>query len=273
MIWEFIQSVGTVRLILGIYSLHILLSSAEFISTLQRYATGGILSWRVSKLRIERSRITGVLTSLLKPPRFQYLLYGRVLAGAFLLTASVLDSLSLFVTVSLLFVFVSDIAIFVRHQGGLSGDNHISVVLSLGLAVATAVPEGTLLYTASLLFIAVQALLSYFIAGVLKLSSDTWRDGTALLDTFSTRTWGHEWMYRQLTSSRLFCLSGAWLVIVFESLFPLVFIAPEQLTVVFLVSGVLFHLSNALFIHLNGFLIAFPATYPAIVHINNLLPP
>jgi hypothetical protein len=171
----------------------------------------------------------------------------------------------------LFYIFISDIIIFMRHPKGLSGDFHISIVTSGGLAVATIATAGSLLQVGALLFIALQGVLGYGLAGVHKFLSPEWRNGSAITDILSTYTWGHGGLYQVMKGTPTFAFSCAWLVILFESLFPLVLVVPQEFLTIFFIGGVIFHLSVGVFMRLNGFLIAFPATYPAMLFANDVI--
>ncbi|SNZ06823.1 hypothetical protein SAMN06269185_1299 [Natronoarchaeum philippinense] len=249
-------------------SMHIVLTSLEHLRSRERFTDGGMLSWEVTKLHLQRNRVADRLAPLLRNPYFQWMLVARLLVGLALGGLAVTGNVSPFLLAP---VVVLDIAIALRHQGGLSGDYHIATVVAVGLLVASAASPGSTLQLAGLLFIAVQSILSYLIAGLSKLVSTEWRDGSAIVVVFSTRVWGHGGIYNLANDhprlSQLLSVS----VIAFESLFPLVLIVDPVWTLGFFVAGFVFHLATALFMRLNGFLIAFPATYPAVFYANDIV--
>ena len=58
----------------------------------------------------------------------------------------------------------------------------------------------------------------------------------------------------------------AWSLILWESCFPLLLVAPRPLAILFLLMGIAFHGGAALFMGLNTFFWTFVATYPAVIH-------
>jgi len=58
----------------------------------------------------------------------------------------------------------------------------------------------------------------------------------------------------------------SWAIIVFECSFFLVFFIDLKYVMILLAMGVLFHLTNAIVMGLNGFLFAFTAAYPAVFY-------
>jgi hypothetical protein len=136
------------------------------------------------------------------------------------------------------------------------------------LIIAVTVPTGSLSESIALLFIAVQTTLSYFVAGISKLVSREWRNGTAIVGIFATEAYGHDWIFRLLERIPSLKLPGAWAVILFETLFPIALLPNDWLLVGMLAITITFHVFNAIFMGLNNFLVAFPATYPAIIYAN-----
>lgn len=113
-------------------------------------------------------------------------------------------------------------------------------------------------------YLALQLVLSYFIAGWVKIINPEWRRGRALQDVFrfsaypvskSLRAWA-EW-------PRLLCLMS-WAVILFELLFPLTLFSKTTL-IIALVIGAIFHFSNACLFGLNRFFWIWLAAYPSIL--------
>lgn len=106
-------------------------------------------------------------------------------------------------------------------------------------------------------YVAIQNLLSYFVAGVAKVLRTEWRNGQALkrfLIQFEV-----PWVPAPAALS--------WCVIFFEMLFPLAIFAPWP----FVIGGLVFHLLNAYALGLNRFFFAWVAGYPAIFFLADLL--
>ena len=76
--------------------------------------------------------------------------------------------------------------------------------------------------TLGIWFISLQLTLSYFCAGIAKLYSTTWRDGTALIKIFSTSFYGNKSVYLFLKNNIQINKVLAWVTILFECLFPFV---------------------------------------------------
>jgi hypothetical protein len=124
---------------------------------------------------------------------------------------------------------------------------------------------------AGLWFIAAQSILSYCAAGIAKLISAQWRAGDAVYKIFNTGSYGLCFIGRLLAPRPAIVFVLSWAVIVFESLFPLALVLPQEFLWVFLGWGVSFHLLNAWIMGLNTFFWAFVATYPAVIFVSTQL--
>ncbi|MBX5235290.1 hypothetical protein HJC02_23940 [Rhizobium sp. NLR4a] len=138
-----------------------------------------------------------------------------------------------------------------------------AMLIALGLALG----DRYVAY-AGIVFISGQALLAYFVAGASKLTSIVWRSGSAVSGVMQTVTFGNAWAARLMLASPIVSFGVGWLVMGTEVLFPIAFIAPPLILAVILIGFAIFHLSNAIFMGLNSFVLSFVATYPAVWLIN-----
>lgn len=255
-----------IRLIAFVSGVFAAVSSLELLGIRKMYNEAGIMSRDVAKLQFDYIPLSRFSKPILT--RFPLVLLARIPLGVLLIYATVFDLLHPAVVIAL---FCTDLLIQMRHTGGLSGAFDMGLVVNGGLVVATAFPESQFLQTVAVLFIAAQGLLSYFIAGVAKLIGDQWRDGTAVEMIFSTNSWGDDRIYDLIKRRPQLRRIGSWSVIGFECLFPVVlFVEPQFIPAVFGL-GVLFHISNAVFMGINNFIFIFPATYPAMYYANELI--
>jgi hypothetical protein len=123
----------------------------------------------------------------------------------------------------------------------------------------------------ALCFLGIQCLFVYFVSGMSKLLSRTWRSGTAIREIMRTEEYGHPFFYRMVNYSSIVARLMTWATVCFEVLLPIsVFIWPNAVFA-FIGLGLLFHISCAWIMGLNGFPIAFAANYPAIMFLCNRL--
>jgi hypothetical protein len=243
----------------------VFISCAEFLSDGSPLKDCGLMSWSVGSLR-QRWLIVGpiaaVLHAVLRYPNVLGLLALRALLAclillgpaAFVLSAWVVLPLAL---LTLLFNF--------RSGYGQDGADQMTWIIFAGLALVSivATPRTRVVY---LCFVAFQSCLAYATAGFAKASAQGWRDGSFLPGIFGSRFYGHQGLANLLRHKPALARLLARSLIVWESSFPLVLLAPLPLVLAVIVSGIVFHVLNAYFMGLNNFVWAFVAGYPAILY-------
>jgi len=113
-------------------------------------------------------------------------------------------------------------------------------------------------------YLALQLVLSYFVAGWVKIVNPEWRKGRALQDVFgfsaypvseALRTWADR--------PRLLCVMS-WAVMLFELVFPLTLLTQTTLLVGLTIAAA-FHFGNACLFGFNRFFWIWLAAYPSIL--------
>lgn len=112
-------------------------------------------------------------------------------------------------------------------------------------------------------YLAIQLVLSYFIAGWVKLKNPEWRSGRALNDVFLYSAYPASQNIRGWANAPRLLLLMSWAVILFELLFPLTLVNPYILATGLLIAAS-FHLANALLFGLNRFFWIWIAAYPSL---------
>lgn len=113
-------------------------------------------------------------------------------------------------------------------------------------------------------YLALQLILSYFIAGWVKVINSEWRCGRALQDVFRFSTYPVSESVRGWADRPQLLFLMSWAVMIFELLFPLTFFT--QITLIAgLVIAAIFHLANAYLFGLNRFFWIWLAAYPSIL--------
>jgi hypothetical protein len=113
-------------------------------------------------------------------------------------------------------------------------------------------------------YLGVQLVLSYVIAGGVKIANPDWRSGRALRDVFQFSTYPVSEDLRRWADRPRVLLVMSWAVILFELAFPLTLLSRETL-IAGLVVAASFHLANACLFGLNRFFWTWLAVYPAIL--------
>jgi hypothetical protein len=207
--------------------------------------------------KIQRSLIQKGLSF----PNVLYLM-GLRIALAILLIIVGGNSLVLFslLLIQLIFLF--------RFQGAFNGGSDFMTTLILtSLFVGVSFRAEFWPLRLALSYIGVQAVLSYFISGYLKVFQSDWRSGRALQvfivgNRYQSPQFLLEWI-RDLRTARTFSI----FVLVFELSFPLALVGP-RFCIFYCFLGFTFHLLNFWVFGLNRFVWAWLASYPAIYYLS-----
>lgn len=126
------------------------------------------------------------------------------------------------------------------------------IVLSSG-TLAEFMPDEEKNAEALSIFVAFQSLLFYFVAGVAKSLSPSWRDGTAVEGIFRTQTYGDEGLYRFLRKRKWRAKTMSRAVTAAEVPYPMIVVLPKSIRSVGLGIGAAFHVANVRYMGLNRF--------------------
>jgi hypothetical protein len=108
-------------------------------------------------------------------------------------------------------------------------------------------------------------ILSYFLAGVVKLKSNEWRTGIAVKKLSESPNYAPWVWVEKIFSKKEVSFVTGWAIIILELIFPLL-IFTVNLKMIFL-SCFIFHMFNFIFFGLNRFVFAWIATYPLVIYI------
>jgi hypothetical protein len=151
-----------------------------------------------------------------------------------------------------------------RTQLGNDGSDQMTLVVLMSTLVGW-LTIGTEIAVVAVCYAALQLMLSYVAAGVAKLGSRTWRDGSALPAILNTVGLGRPALSRFLRPRPRLSMTLSWGVIGFECLAPAWLLLGPSGAGALIVLGCGFHASIAYTMGLNTFFWAFTATYPALV--------
>lgn len=151
-----------------------------------------------------------------------------------------------------------------RFQGPYNGGSDRMGLLALWcLTLAQVLPAGAAREIA-FGYLGAQLVLSYFIAGWVKILNPDWRSGRALRQVFAFSTYPVSESLRGWAQRPRVLTVMSWAVMLFEIAFPLALISQPTL-MVGLALAAAFHLANACLFGLNRFFWTWLAVYPVIV--------
>lgn len=153
----------------------------------------------------------------------------------------------------------------VRHFGGpYNGGSDRMRLLVLTCLIGSRAATGTLWQQAALGYLAVQVVLSYAMAGWVKLANPDWRCGRALRDVFAFSVYPVSDALRRWAAAPGALLALSWVTMTFEALFPVALLSHTVLPVA-LAIALAFHLANACVFGLNRFAWIWLAGYPCLL--------
>jgi len=187
----------------------------------------------------------------------------RLLFGARLLVAILLMAGACVMAAEALLLLTSAV-ILKRCDGPYNGgSDRLAVLMLFCLLLANTLPS-TRWRELALGYLAVQLLLSYAMAGWVKIVNPDWRRGLALNDVFAFSAYPVSEQLRTLAAQPRLLFFASWGVMLFELLFPLSLFDVQLLYAVLAIAA-LFHIANALLFGLNRFVWVWIAAYPSLL--------
>ncbi|MET0341899.1 MAG: HTTM domain-containing protein [Polyangiales bacterium] len=160
---------------------------------------------------------------------------------------------------------LTSLALSVRFRGPYNGGSDVmTMVVLLGVSLARALGDerGRQI---GLGYVAAQLVLSYFVAGAVKLRRAHWRSGEALTRLCTAGSYDVAPFAARVLGMPGVARTASWAVIALECGFPLALLDARACAVL-LALGAGFHVANAYVLGLNRFLWAWLAAYPALAY-------
>ncbi len=249
----------------------VVVGSAELLTLRSEFASDGLLSAEITarfRATNARSRLARRLgPALVRPPVVAAAVVVRLLAGAALLAA--LAARARPSPWLLALILAATLVVHHAMVFGLNAADQMVLVVFAGATVAEAglALDRDALVLGGLGFVAAQAGLAYFVAGVAKRAGPAWRAGDAVRAIVDTTAFGLAPVSDALHRSASAARAASFVVVAYEVAFPVVFLLPVEAAAAYLGVGLLLHLGIAAVMGLNLFLWAFAAAYPAILHV------
>lgn len=238
----------------------ILLQGLELLQIRRSFAPDGIWQWETlrQEFAIFPKPVQWLFQFALDTPRFLLVVVGQiVLAGVVLVMEQPYPALfiGLLITTGL---------IALRWRGTFNGGaDYMTVLVLLMLAIEALFRSNATVRLGCLWYLSVQTVLSYFIAGAVKLRNGDWRTGRALQRFLSGPPYDPPAAVVALSKNPRLIVLGSWTILVFEVSFPLAMQSPKACAG-FLCAALVFHIMNFATFGLNRFVFAWSAAYPAL---------
>jgi hypothetical protein len=246
----------------AIAAIGIVWDAVELLS--HRDTLGRFFEWPVIRSRyyilLRHTGLGALFDSILTGRIFQVLVAAHALAAVAFVV--LLPAGRPFVAALALLVLVGHSAIHLRLLVGMDGADQMQTVVWAGLAVY-ALDIGPIADWAAAIFIVLQLLLSYAVAGIAKLVSPAWRGGTAIARITRTGTYCSPGVSAALQPRPVSLVVG-WVTIGFELFAPALLFAGHPGLALLVAAGVAFHIGIAVTMGLTTFVFAFLAAYPVL---------
>jgi hypothetical protein len=255
---------NTLYLVAVTSSVGVVISCLEMLTLHHEFSPTGLFSWDVQRIRSSWFR-NGILFPLYDRifayPAILLVIAAR-LTGALLIPFGYGNHFRFWA--GCIIVGVTSLLLAVRGTDGRNGSDQMTAVTFVSLALSLS-SNSSFVWKVELFFLSAQLCLSYLTSGILKIREKGWRTGCYLTLALRTRAYGKRSIWNVLRNYPRLALVTSNGVILFECSFALAMILPVKYSWPILVSGVLFHASNAAVIGLNTFFWAYIALYPAVI--------
>ena len=162
-------------------------------------------------------------------------------------------------------LWILTVLVNLRFRGTYNGGSDLmTMVVLTGLVVAHLGHRSPVVVGGALLYVAAQATLSYVVSGVAKMRNPAWRRGDALAAFVARPDFAVPAFVRRALGGGGRLAAASWAVMAFECAFPLA-LASVGLAWVFVALAVVFHLGTIAVFGLNRFLLAWAASWPAVI--------
>jgi hypothetical protein len=243
----------------------LLIDNVQVMSSARDYQRGGVLDWHV--LRHEQSWKRGaVLAKLFAYPHCMLIPILQILACSAAAWLALTDTELVWMPVAVGVTVLGRLAMNLRNgMYSLDASDQMLLVTLGALMIFYAAPT-PFVQTGAMLFVACQVLLCYFVSGMNKLASTSWRSGAAIVGVVGTLSYGNATVAAILQGRRRLALAVSWTVIVLECASPLWLLAGFKGALYVALLAALFNIATAIVMGLNSFAWAFGAAYPAVVY-------
>lgn len=261
----FASPLATLRVMELLCAVSVAVQAAENIVNLPALRERGTWRWSVVRENFKHlpSPLLWILDRLMTYPALLGMCVAQLLCAAGIVAApGWWWSLTCFMT-SLLFAL--------RWGGSVNGGSDSITLITLAcLSLGRGFAHEHQVVIGALLYVALQSIASYLIAGLVKLRARRWRDGRALRRFIDGAVVGPppEFVGRVLAGPTAIAASIS--VIAFELSAPIALMSPA-FAFAFVGVAILFHVVNAYLLGLHRFFWAWCATYPAVCFVSVLL--
>lgn len=242
-----------------------LIGSIELYSVKNIFLDQGI--YRLENLKNDLEKYPKIVST------FILLLNQESLFNVFLVLKILLSLSLLFLhsPIILALLILLNLILTLRFKGAYNGGSDYMTMLTMLALLVSLIDLQNHRLSFLFMYLGVQVILSYFLAGFVKIKDNDWRTGSAIKNIVNGPNYHPPIMIKYIFNIPYTSFLACWLIIGFELLFPLIIFIPQHLTIV-ICGLVTFHFLNFIIFGLNRFFFAWLASYPALIYFVTNLP-
>ena len=229
------------------------------------FSNEGLLSWTVSKTNtalFSKKNLMPFFNIIFGERGFKVTTIIRIITSLLMIILATKGILSPLLSWTQLVLLTY---LLFRSPYGHDGGFQMYTVALLGLSIGSSFGTQSTIGMLSLWYIAIQVVLSYVLAGIVKIISPFWTKGYAMKGVFGTKIYGNEFVFNLVKNNRALGLFFCWSVILIETFYFAIFLLDFKTALLLVLGGFVFHLCTAVFMGLNDFFYSFSSTYPALI--------
>jgi len=253
------------KLMVQLIAFSAFLQNVEMMMILKKLRASKFFSWEVIRADFSKNSaaVRYILDLLCSSRNFQLLQYiGAAAALTMILWPNPFSCLVLIGQVLLTSL---------RWRGNFNGgSDSMTLTVLLGSFTGLLFYSSPVVVQGALFYVAIHIVLSYFIAGLVKLRHREWRNGNEFERFLNASSYPTPMAARALFQTPRRQRLAAWAIIVFECGFPLALWNP-QAAGIWLTGALFFHAANAWALGLNRFFWAWTSGFPAVVYLSQFL--
>lgn len=237
-----------------LFHLYGIIKYSEYLLSWKLYSKGGTCSWEIIKDRPGRINhfVIKYFSLLLTNNAFF-----SITALSFLIHGILIFNISYTVPFFFwLFLICAQLIISFRNRyDGIAAD-YLYTILVLPLGLLNSFRNDNIIETICMSFIAIQTVIAYFTAGIVKLLTIHWRNGSALPKILNMELSLLKPLALFLHQHKLVSQVISFILIVLLMSVPVVIFLPTIFVVAVLFLLLLFHILNLFILHINQFIFA-----------------
>jgi hypothetical protein len=244
-----------------ISSITLLISNLEWIHLNKHFDDGGIFSLKIKRFRGRNSRMDKLFSFFLNNHFFKVFQWVRLIILILLYVS--FDNNLLFSILSIIYFLSLTIFLYFVPEG-LAGSEQMAKNTLLVVALCL-LSSNLLVLKFGMVFLSIQLIVAYMTPGLYRIIRKEWLYGSELISLLRLKSYGNKSLWEFLKGRKKLAMLLSFGIVLFESIFFLSVLFPFPYVLIFVLLGIIFHLSLSFIMGLNSFTWTFIANYIPLV--------